>query len=58
MGHGAGYKYPHDYPNSFVNQQYLPDLLKDRKYYRPKQNGHEKNTLQKFMRELKSLKKF
>ena len=28
-----GYKYPHDYPDSFVEQQYLPDDLKDRKYY-------------------------
>ena len=29
-----GYKYPHDYPNSYVEQQYLPNDLKDRKYYR------------------------
>lgn len=43
MGHGIGYKYPHDYPNSWVNQQYLPDELKDRKYYKPNQNGHEKH---------------
>ncbi len=28
-----GYKYPHDYPNHYVEQQYLPDDLKDRKYY-------------------------
>ena len=28
-----GYKYPHDYPNRYVKQQYLPDDLKDRKYY-------------------------
>ena len=28
-----GYKYPHDYPNSYVNQQYLPDDLKGAKYY-------------------------
>lgn len=30
---GQFYKYPHDYPNHYVAQQYLPDLLKDRKYY-------------------------
>lgn len=30
------YLYPHDYPNAWVNQQYLPDSLKDRKYYHPK----------------------
>jgi putative ATPase len=28
-----GYKYPHDYPNSWVDQQYLPDELRDRRYY-------------------------
>lgn len=31
-----GYKYPHDYPGGWVNQQYLPDVLKDRIYYEPK----------------------
>ncbi len=30
------YKYPHDYPNAYVKQQYLPDRLKNRKYYQPK----------------------
>lgn len=30
------YKYPHNYPNSWVKQQYLPEKLKGRKYYRPK----------------------
>ncbi len=29
-----GYKYPHDYENSYVPQQYLPDDIKDKKYYR------------------------
>ena len=37
------YKYPHDYPNSYVVQQYLPDKLKDKKYYHPKDIGYEKN---------------
>ncbi len=35
------YKYPHDYKNAFVKQQYLPDKLKDRKYYHPKSLGYE-----------------
>ena len=30
------YKYPHDYPNAWVDQQYLPDIIKDAKYYNPK----------------------
>ena len=38
-----GYKYPHNYPNNFVVQQYLPDNLKERKYYKPKNNKYEKN---------------
>lgn len=31
-----GYKYPHDYPHGYVKQQYLPDKIKNRKYYIPK----------------------
>lgn len=38
---GATYKYPHDY-GGYVKQQYLPDSLKDRKYYQPTDNGYEK----------------
>lgn len=37
------YKYPHDYPNSYVKQQYLPDKLKNKEYYHPKSNGYEVN---------------
>ncbi|MDR0904142.1 MAG: replication-associated recombination protein A [Ruminococcus sp.] len=33
LGRGSGYKYPHDYPNHYTPQQYLPDPLKDRVYY-------------------------
>ena len=36
-----GYKYPHDYPNHYVKQQYLPDDLKDRQYYTPGANKTE-----------------
>jgi putative ATPase len=38
MGHGAGYKYPHDYPGGWVNQQYLPPELKDKIFYCPGDN--------------------
>jgi len=41
LGRAEGYKYPHDYPNSYVKQQYLPDLLKDKKYYVPGKNKME-----------------
>lgn len=37
-----GYKYPHDYKGSYVVQQYLPDELKNRVYYKPKNNKYEK----------------
>ena len=41
LGHGIGYKYAHDYPNHYVEQQYLPDSLKGRIYYIPGENGYE-----------------
>lgn len=37
------YKYPHDYPNDYVYQEYLPNNLKSKKYYHPKSNGYESN---------------
>lgn len=33
LGHGIGYKYAHDYPNHYVNQQYLPEEIKDARFY-------------------------
>ena len=41
---GQNYKYPHDFPNHYVKQQYLPDDLKDRKYYVPQDNKNEQLT--------------
>ncbi|WP_058486224.1 AAA family ATPase [Defluviitalea phaphyphila] len=43
LGHGQGYKYAHDYPNNYVEQQYLPDELVGRTYYKPTENGYELN---------------
>ena len=42
LGRGLDYKYPHDYPNNYVKQQYLPDSIKDKKYYTPGNNKNEK----------------
>lgn len=42
LGHGVDYKYAHDYKNHYVKQQYLPDELKDRVFYRPSDMGYEK----------------
>ena len=47
------YKYPHDYPKHWVKQQYLPDNIKDKKYYQPCDNKLE-NALNKGNEEMKS----
>ncbi|MCC6100470.1 MAG: replication-associated recombination protein A [Lactobacillus sp.] len=39
LGRGVTYKYPHDFPNDWVRQQYLPDKIKNAQYYHPKENG-------------------
>lgn len=50
------YKYPHDYKSAFVKQQYLPDKLKGKHYYHPKDLGYEKN-LKNFYEYLEQRKK-
>ena len=42
MGYGEDYKYAHDYPDHYVEQQNLPDTLKDKKFYNPGKLGYEK----------------
>ena len=41
LGHGEGYKYPHDYPHGVVAQTYLPEDLRGVRYYQPTDNGQE-----------------
>ena len=41
LGRGVDYKYPHDYPNNYIKQQYLPDEIKHKKYYVPGKNKNE-----------------
>ncbi len=43
LGYGSEYKYSHEYAGHFVEQQYLPDNLKDKLYYKPADLGEEKN---------------
>ena len=50
------YKYPHDYPNNYVSQQYLPDNLKDKKYYIPKPASKNERMLKEIREKLDSLK--
>ena len=51
MGHGVGYLYAHDYPNHYVEQQYMPSELLERKFYHPTDNGYEKN-IQEYFRKI------
>jgi len=46
IGSGDGYKYPHDFPNHWVRQEYMPPEVRGKKYYRPTEMGHEA-TIQK-----------
>jgi len=48
LGHGIGYKYAHDYENHWVDQQYLPTEIKDKKFYEPTEIGHEKEIVDYF----------
>jgi len=41
LGYGKGYQYPHDFPNHHVEENYLPEELKGRIYYRPTNQGYE-----------------
>lgn len=51
-----GYKYPHDYPNAWVKQQYLPDNIKKKKYYLPKETSTYEKTLKVISDNLDKLK--
>ncbi|MBI4620749.1 MAG: replication-associated recombination protein A [Desulfobacterales bacterium] len=41
LGYGKGYKYPHNFPDSYVEEDYLPENLKGRIYYEPTDHGFE-----------------
>lgn len=42
LGYGKGYRYPHEFAGGFVEQEYFPDELRGKVYYRPTENGGEK----------------
>lgn len=50
LGRGTGYKYAHDYPNHYVEQQYLPEEIKDMQFYEPSDMGYEKEIQEHFQR--------
>ncbi len=52
LGHGIEYKYPHSYPNHYVEQEYLPETLRDRTYYVPGENKNE-STITAYWKKIK-----
>lgn len=56
LGHGTGYLYAHDYPDHYVEQQYLPHELDGKEFYHPSGNGYEVK-IKEHMKRLKSRQK-
>lgn len=56
LGHGIGYKYPHDYEKNYVPQQYLPDHMVGKNFYKPSNNGYE-STVEKRLNYFEERKK-
>ncbi|MBM7541724.1 replication-associated recombination protein A [Amphibacillus cookii] len=52
LGRGVEYKYPHNYPGGWIKQQYLPDPLKDKKYYQPLDTGKFERALKQMYEQL------
>lgn len=50
LGHGKGYKYPHDYKENFIIQQYMPTNMELNTYYTPTENGYEKEIKKRMSR--------
>ncbi len=50
LGYGGQYKYPHDFPDHFVQQQYLPEELSDARFYTPAKNQQENKILDRLKR--------
>lgn len=55
-GYGKDYKYPHNYPDSWIQQTYLPQELEGRRFYQPRDNGEEPRLTQ-WWRKLHKIKK-
>lgn len=53
LGRGIGYKYAHDYPGHYVKQQYLPDEIKDARFYEPGVLGYEK-TIREYLEKIQN----
>ncbi|RPI75652.1 MAG: replication-associated recombination protein A [Ignavibacteriales bacterium] len=58
IGYGKAYKYPHDYDNNFVAEDYLPEEIKNLQFYLPGENGQEKNLKERLKVLWKGRKKY
>jgi len=59
LGYGKGYKYPHDHPDGIVERDYLPEALRDARYYEPTDRGYEatiRERLEKWRKALEARK--
>ena len=56
LGRGLDYKYPHNYEGSWIDQQYLPDTIKNRTYYEPKTTGKFEQALSQVWQKIKKQK--
>jgi len=57
-GYGMGYKYPHNFENHFVEENYLPEEIKNKQYYFPTENGMEKTIKERLKSFWKNRKKY
>ncbi len=58
LGYGKNYKYAHDYPEGFVFQQYLPDKIKNQKFFFPTERGKEKEIKERLQKLWKKIKNY
>jgi len=49
LGYGRDYRYPHNFPGAFVEEDYMPPEIKHRRYYRPSDRGHEKGIKERLL---------
>ncbi len=50
LGYGDGYRYPHSFPEGFVEENYFPESIKGRRYYRPTDRGYERDIRERLRR--------
>lgn len=56
LGYGKGYKYPHSFKGAVIDEECIPDKLKDRSYYKPSDRGYEKEVSER-MKKVRNAKK-